>query len=126
MQLYSLAQVYINGSLLAEEASVTIDRDTKALPVMTVAKGFSGMSPGAPMMSIQVENGVPAAGFELNPGQFMSISGGLQVVEVSIFAAGQLLTTKGFVVSDNFQHAVNQEAKLKFSITAQFADWSTF
>src|ERR1019366_2179867 len=103
LQLSSLASVYINGKLLTEEASVGVDRDSKAQQVDTVAKGFAGMSPGAAQTMIEVDNGVPAADFELDPGAFIL---GLQVVEVTVFAAGRTLTVKGFIIKDNFNHAV--------------------
>ena len=122
---YSQAEVYINGGKLAEEASVTVSRRTNAQNVNTVAKGFAGQSPGAAIIEIKVSNAVPAASFELNPGQFMAMSNGsaLGVVEVTIFAAGVTLTTKGFITDDNFSHAVNSEAKLEFSVVCSPADW---
>ena len=125
LQQYSLIDVYVNGGKLAEEASVTINRRTNAQNVNTVAKGFAGQSPGAAIIEIKVTNAVPAATFELNPGQFMGLTGGsaLGVVEITLFAAGQTLTTKGFITDDNFSHAVNSEAKLEFSAICSPADW---
>ena len=125
LQQYSQAEIYLNGGKLAEEASVTVSRRTNAQNVNTVAKGFAGQSPGAAIIEIKVTNAVPAAAFEVNPGQFMAMTNGsaLAVVEISIFAAGQTLTTKGFITDDNFSHAVNSEAKLEFSATCQPADW---
>lgn len=120
LQLYTLANVYINGSLLAEEASVAIDRATNSQQIITVAKGYAGESPGAPMTEMSVENVVPAADFELNPGKFM---GTLQVVEFTAFAAGRTLTFKGFIISDNFQHAANSASKLAFKCRGSFSDW---
>jgi hypothetical protein len=125
LQLYSQCEVFANGSKLAEEASVTIDRRTNAQVVNTVAKGFAGESPGAAHIQIKVTNAVPAAAFEVNPGQFMGLKSGsaLQVVEFTFYAAGLTLTTKGFVDTDNFAHAVNSEAKLEFAATCEPADW---
>lgn len=120
LQLYTLANVYVNGSLLAEEASVTVDRATNSQQVITVAKGYAGESPGAAMTELSVENVVPAADFELNPGKFM---GSMQVVEFSAFAAGRTLTFKGFIVSDNFSHAANSASKLSFKARGSFSDW---
>ena len=125
LQLYTLASVYVNGALLAEEASVGVDRDSRAQEVATVAKGFAGMSLGAATTRITVDNGVPAAAIEMNPGQFFSPGGKnqLSVVELSIFAAGKTLTTKGFIISDNFTHAVNSEAKIRFTFLGEPSDW---
>lgn len=123
LQLYTAANVYINGSLLAEEASVTVARSTNSQQVITVAKGYAGESPGAPMTDITVENAVPAADFEVNPGKFMAE---LKVVEFTVFAAGNTLTFKGFIITDNFSHAANTESKLSFTARGSFADWESF
>lgn len=120
-QLYTLCEVYWNGRKLAEEASVKLTRDSKAQPVVTVARGFAGMSPGAKDITISVENAVPAADFELNPGDYI---GELRVGEITLFAAGKTLSSKGFITKDDFSHAVNSEAKLSFEFMGEFADWT--
>ncbi|KYF87787.1 hypothetical protein BE20_24900 [Sorangium cellulosum] len=120
LDLYTKAQVYVNSALLAEEASVTIKRSTGAQQVKTVAKGFAGLSPGSPMCEITVSNAVPSADFELDPGQFMK---DLEVVEVTIFAAGRTATSKGFITDDNFSHAVDTASKLDFTFVGQFPEW---
>jgi hypothetical protein len=122
LQLYSLCTVYVDGALLAEEVSVSIDRESRAQEVLTVAKGFAGMSPGAAMMMITIDNAVPAAGFELNAGPAMK---GLGVKELTLAMAGQTLTSKGFFVKDATSHAVNSESKLNISFVGEFADWTT-
>jgi hypothetical protein len=120
LQLYTLALVYVNGSLLAEEADVSVDRDARAQEVATVAKGFAGLSPGAAITKIDVTNAVPSAGFELNPGAFIKQ---LAVVELTILAAGQTLTAKGFIPQDTFQHGVSKEASLRFAFIGEPVDW---
>lgn len=121
LQLYTNASVYVNGGLLAEEASVQVSRATNSQQVITVAKGYAGESPGAAMCEITVESAVPADDFELNPGKFM---GENQIVEFTVFAAGNTLTFKGFIISDNFSHAANTESKLSFQARGSFADWN--
>jgi hypothetical protein len=108
--------VYLNGAKMLEETSVKISRDTKAQVIETVARGFAGVSPGARMMTVSVEAAVPSADFEVNPGKFMT---GLQVVELTIFAAGRTLTSKGFFLSDNFSHATNSPSGLSFDFTGE-------
>jgi hypothetical protein len=120
LQLYTAAYVYVNGGLLAEEAHVTVDRATNSQPNISVAKGYSGESPGAPQTEISVESNVPAASFEFNPGPFM---GQLQQVEFTIFAAAMTMTFKGFIISDNFTHAANTASKLSFKARGVFSDW---
>lgn len=120
VQLYSLAYCTVDGALLTEEASVNVNRASGAQPVNTVAKGFAGVSPGAPTIKIQVKNAVPAADFEFNAGQHIST---LQVVEIGIIAAGKQLTAKGFIMEDTFQHSVNSESAYDFDFMGGFVDF---
>ena len=119
--LYTKALVYWNGKQLTEETSASVSRETNAQIVKTVAKGLAGVSPGAAMITVSVKNAAPSTDFELNPGPFM---GGLQVGELTIFAAGRTLTSKGFILKDNFSHAVDSASELDFDFTGQFADWT--
>lgn len=120
LQLYSNCLIYVDGTLLAEAQQVSVDRETNAQNLLTIAKGFAGMSPGAPLCMISFDNAVPSAAFEMNPGPFMR---NLTVKEITLFAGGATLSTKGFFVSDNFQYAVNSESKLSAKVVAEFADW---
>jgi len=121
LQTYALANVLVNGALLAEHGSVSVNRATNSQAVNTVSKGYAGESPGAANCTISIKNAVPAADFELNPGAFMKA---LNVVEVTVFVAGRTLTSKGFVIGDAFAHSVNAEATLDISFRGEFADWT--
>ena len=125
LQLYSMVEVYLNGAKLAEEAQVSISRRTNAQPVNTVAKGYAGESPGAAIMEIKITEAVPAAAFEVNPGQFMGLvsASAITPVELTLFCAGKTLTTKGFIYEDSLSHAVNSEAKIEMSARTEPADW---
>lgn len=120
LQKYTQATVYIDGALLAEEAKVSVKRTTGSQSVVTVAKGYAGESPGAPMIEVTVESAVPSADFELNPGRFMT---GLESCELTIFAAGRTLTTKGFIIEDDFSHAANSQSQLSFTFRGPYQDW---
>ena len=117
---YTKAVVYVNGNLLTEESNCTVKRDSGGNTVKTVAKGFAGRSPGAPMTMITIKNAVPSADFEINPGPFMNQT---ESVEVSVFAAGRTLTVVGFITSDNFQHGVDAAAELEFEFEGGQSDW---
>ncbi len=120
LQVYSLAFVTVAGAILTEEASVTVHRRTNSNPVNTVAKGYSGESPGAANCEIQVKSAVPSADFELNPGPYLKA---LQQVEIGVIAAGKQIVVPGFIIEDTFSHGVNQEATLEFSFRGVFPDW---
>ncbi len=120
VQRYTKAAVYVNSSLLTEESNVTVKREDGGNAVKTVAKGYGGRSPGAPMTTITVRNAVPSADFEFNPGPFMNQT---EAVEISIFAAGKTLTVEGFIISDNFQHGIDNAAELEFDFEGGPSDW---
>lgn len=120
-QLYTLCEVYIDGSKLSEETSVRINFDSKAQIVYTVARGFAGVSPGAKMITVTVDNAVPQATFEYDPAHKIST---LQVVELTLFAAGKTLTSKGFILSSSFQHATNSASSLSFEFSGEYAEWT--
>lgn len=120
-QQYSNVEVYINGSKLAEAASVKISRTTDAQIVNTLGRGFAGVSPGARMIKVTVENAVPSASFEYDPGSVMET---LTPVELTLFAAGKSLSSRGFILEDDFSGAVNSQTQLSFSFTGEWASWT--
>lgn len=119
--LYALCEVYLDGAKATEETSVKLNADSKAQVIDTVAKGFAGVSPGSKMITITVDNAVPSAGFEFDPSSHV---GTLKVVELTLFAAGQTLTTKGFITSYSFQHSANSPSSLSFEFVGEFAEWN--
>lgn len=120
LQLYTTANVFVNGAILAEEVGVRVRRSTGSQPVTTVAKGYAGESPGAGMIEIEVENAVPSADFELNPGPFMK---NLTACEISLYGAGHTLSVRGFIVEDSFGHSVSNPSNLSFTFRGPFSDW---
>lgn len=121
-QLYAQAAVLVDGLFLTQESSVQVQRTTNSQAVNTVALGYAGESPGAPMVEITVSSAVPSADFELNPGKFMKR---LQECEIGILGpGGKQLTARGFIISDNFQHAVNSASSLEFSFRGKMVDWT--
>lgn len=112
---YSNAYVTIDGALLAEEASVTITKNSGLNPVFTNAKGLAGFSQGAGTMEINIESAVPSADFEFNPDPFLK-SG--SIVEVGVIMANRQTVAKGAVMEASYSHSVNQESKLAMKIMA--------
>lgn len=117
---YTNATLYINGAMLLESVSVQITRRTNAQPQLTLAKGWAGMSPGAPMMEVTFSNAVPANGMEYDPGAVMAA---LAEESFTVFAGNASLTTTGFVTEDSFKKAVNSEAAQDITMMCQFAEW---
>lgn len=77
------------------------------------------MSPGAGICTVQVENAVPSADFELDPLPFMEA---IEIVEMAIIGpGGKQLNLKGFITESNLQHSVNAESRLSFTFIAPFS-----
>lgn len=117
---YTLALVYVDDALLAQEASVSLRRASGSSPVETTALGYAGESPGSPMCEIDISNAVPSSDFELDPGPFIAT---LKRCKVTIFAAGRKYSSRGQITEDNFQHATNSQSKLEFKFRGKMGQW---
>ena len=119
-KIYTTANVYVNGSLLLEESGVVIDRVADSQSIYTLGRGYAGEASGAPMLELSVEEAIPSTDFELDPGRFM---GTMQKVNFAISAGSKVLQFDGFIIADNFAHAVNTSAKLSFKAKGFFSNW---
>jgi hypothetical protein len=119
-QIYSNAFVTINGQLLIEEASVTVDKKSGLLPVMTVAKGFAGMTQGASYAEVTIDEAVPSADFEFNPDNYMKTGA---IVEVGVIMASRQTVFKGFITDATYSHSVNNESKLTMKLMVAFENF---
>jgi hypothetical protein len=122
LQQYTLLFEYVDGGLLAQEHSVTIDRVTNSQPISTVAGGYSGESPGAAMIDVTVGNAVPAAGFEFDAGRKMA--GLLPAKLYTLGPGGKQLKGECFIISDSLRHGTNQAADYSFKARGPFALWT--
>lgn len=119
-QLYSRAKVYVNSTLLAEESSVTVNRQTQSSPVYSTATGYGGETPGSPLIELTVESNIPNAGFDLEPSNFNELGFVEVVVELD---NGRILPFEVVIYSDNFQHAVNSNATFSLSARGKAVSW---
>jgi hypothetical protein len=120
LQLYSNCFALIDGKLLCQEASVSVEKKSGLNPVFTVAVGLAGMSQGAATCEVTIESAVPSEDFEFNPDAFMRTG---QVVELGLIMANRQTVTKGFITDATYQHSVNQESKLTMKLLCRFSDF---
>jgi len=122
LKQYTLLFGVANGSLLAEEQEIDMTRTTNSQPVSTVLNGYSGESPGAPMQEVDIQNAVPAAGFEFDAGKYML---GLIPVSIQVIGpGGKSNKGQGFIIQDSVRHGVNQEARYSFRVRMPMALFS--
>lgn len=118
---YAQIKIYANGSLLVEEASVTMKRSSNAQMIKTVAKGFAGVSKGAPMTTVQISSAVPSAGYELDPTVYINSNNIIQFTLV--LGEGLQATMNGFITDDDSTHAVDTPSKLDISFVTGPVVW---
>jgi hypothetical protein len=122
LQLYALIFPTMDGSLLIEAKSISIDRTTNSQPVSTLAKGYAGESPGAAMSEFTVDSAIPANGFEFDMGKKMAAlsTGHLYLLG----PGGQQYKGEVFVFADSVKSGVNQEAAYSFRARGPMTLWS--
>jgi hypothetical protein len=111
-QLYTILLSVVGGNLLAEEQEIDWSRTSNAQTVDTVAKGFAGVSPGAPMLEVDIINAMPQGGFEFDAGPYIL---SLVPVPVQVIGpGGKVMRGDAFIMSDTGRHGVNQQARYSF------------
>lgn len=120
IQLYTKVDVYINNSLLTQNASVKLTRDAALLPAHNTSKGFAGFTQGAPFLQCEVDNIVPLAGFEYDPGNDEQSS---NIVTLTLVAAGSTLTSDGGITGDDLSYAINAQTSFNFKFYGEYAQW---
>jgi len=117
---YDRVIVYINGQLMAEEASVTMKFASGLNKVQTVVKGFAGVSKGSEEVDISISAAIPSAGFEFMP---VNLPSGT-VINVSCYTGSKTYSADAIVMSYDVSHAVNDHAKISLEIAGQYQDWA--
>ena len=120
LKLYSNCDVFLNGTLLAEESSVSVEKKSGLSPAFTVANGLAGMTQGAATMEVSIESAVPSADFEFNPDGFMLVG---EVVELRVVMANRETNVKGFITDSSFTHGVNDASKLTMKLLCRFGEF---
>ena len=76
-QIYDRFFVYINGKLLGEADSCSIEYQGSPVPVATFVKDFAGVTPVPKHAKVTVGSFVPQTGFEFpDPGPQLHVTGG--------------------------------------------------
>ncbi len=111
-QLYTILLGVVGGTLLAEEQEIDWNRTANAQQVDTVIKGFAGMSPGSPMLEVDIVEAMPQGGFEFDAGPYIQ---SLQTVPVQVIGpGGKTMKGDAFIIQDQGRHGVNQQARYSF------------
>ena len=117
-QVYDRFFAYINGKLLGEADSCTIEYQGSPIPVATFAKDFAGVTPVPKHAKITIGSFVPQAGFE-----FDVVKAFLATQRVSVQArfggSGKTFKAEGFCDAPSIKSSATDSTKLDFSIMSQ-------
>jgi hypothetical protein len=71
MPIYDLGFVKVNGDLVTENTENDISIESDITRVLTIPKGFSGITPGSPVVVLTMKSAVPITGQEFNFARMM-------------------------------------------------------
>ncbi len=120
LQLYTGIYATIDDKLLAEEVSITIQKNSGSNPVNTVVKGFAGVSPGAGSANWTIEMAAPSADFEVNPDAYLTTN---KISRFGAVMSGRQMSTDVFILTAEYTHGVNQEAKITITAIGPLKPW---
>jgi hypothetical protein len=113
---YATGFCFLDGALLAEEVTIDLGYNPNNNIVVTQAKGFAGVSPGAGRFTAKVSNAIPRAGLEVD---FYTIAKERRAIELIIHRAAKKLTSKGFIMNLSEKLGVDQVASLEFDFEGE-------
>jgi len=113
LELYSQGLIFAQGILVAESVSFTMAAATNDQPVVTQAKGFSGITVGASTTDVSIKSAIPKAGFEVNWHKWMKER---TVIEITGWRGATKQNIKGFIKSIDESHAVNTSSEANISL----------
>jgi hypothetical protein len=111
--IYDQVFAFIDGKLLTESTSVAVELQGDDQDVMTIVKGWSGVSPSPKKIMVSFENVVPVTGFEFDP---MTSFNSTTIHELLLVlgAAGKQLKSTGLVRAPKVNAGVGQTTTLSF------------
>lgn len=113
MALYDQVFMKIDGGLAAENTSISTEITSDVQQVMTIPKGFAGITPSPHTRTISADSVIPVSGFEFDYEVAFLNS---QEVEISLElgASGKKATSKGYFTAVSVSAGVGQTATVSF------------
>ena len=108
LQTYSEGAIFLNGILIAEAINIEGEHVTNNKEIITITKGFSGVSPGAQMFRATIGAAIPRAGTDVD---YTSIFQGITIVELVIYARSKKLKSKGYIMGARETYGADRAAE---------------
>lgn len=112
-ELYTQGLIFADGILLAEAPDFEVSFNTNNQPVVTMAKGFSGVTPGAGQTDVTINEAIPRAGFEID---FYKRAKDRSAVKITGWRGAKKMQLEGFIMSISEKHGVNQNASATITL----------
>jgi len=117
LELYDQLFIELNGKLLAENTSLSVDLTSDDQDVMTTVKGWSGVSPSPDMRTISGEGVVASTkGIEVDMEQW-KVDRTEVTARVVFGGSGKSFVSKGVIKKVSASGGVGQTVKVTFEFT---------
>lgn len=116
--IYDQIYIFLNGQLLAESTQIQTSLESDDQKIMTLVKGFAGITPSPDVRTVKVENVVPSGGFEFD---FEKAKKERQLVELKLQsgATGKAMTSKGFLLHVSIEAGVGKTLQVSFDFVGE-------
>ena len=114
LAIYSGAAFFVKGVMIAETTTVTVDHQSGNQDIITMGRGFAGVSPGAQRASVKFSNAVPRAGNDID---YIKSLQKVELLDVVLFARGKKLKSKGFLMSLSETYSAEKASEFSGEIT---------
>jgi hypothetical protein len=74
MAIYDQVFAQANGALLSENTEIDTELTSNIAQILTIVKGFAGISPGSLIRTVKFKNAIPVSGPEFDFERFMAFS----------------------------------------------------
>lgn len=108
-QIYDSAAVFCNKVFLAEIETIEVDEASGVHPIITMGKGFAGISPGAQQITVQLKGAIPRAGLEFD---FRSALQNNTEIELVWFAHSKTMSSKGYLTQSKQSYSASNPSSI--------------
>lgn len=120
MALYDQMFLFVDGGLAAENTTIDTEIVSDVQQVMTIAKGFAGITPSPHTRTVSAESVIPVSGFEFD---YESAFLNSQEVELTLQqgGSGKKTVTKGYFTNVAVSAGVGRTATVSFQFVGTAA-----
>ena len=122
LQDYTKATILVNGVVLIEATSISVDHKLGTQPINTIEKGFAGISPGSSSIEVKIQSAVPRVGTDID---FTGLARARTLLDVVLFARAKKVKTKGYIMDVSESYGADKAAEISCTLMCAPPDEST-